>query len=89
MLKNQPVASKNIYDQQIQLADFLHKYYRNAKVVANDIGAITYFNNIHLLDTYGLGSIEVAKLRKGRSRQIYRQQKTSNLRLQHRKVGGF
>ena len=27
-------------------------------------GAITYFNNIHLLDTYGLGSIEVAKLRK-------------------------
>ncbi len=64
MLKNQPVASKNIYDQQIQLADFLHKYYRNAKVVANDIGAITYFNNIHLLDTYGLGSIEVAKLRK-------------------------
>ncbi|MNK18786.1 hypothetical protein D3C87_369980 [compost metagenome] len=64
MLKNQPKASKNIFDQQIQLADFLHKYYRNSKVVANDIGAITYFNNVHLLDTYGLGSIEVAKLRK-------------------------
>ncbi|WP_028121078.1 glycosyltransferase family protein [Epilithonimonas tenax] len=64
MLKNQPTASKNIYDQQIQLSDFIHKYYRNAKVVANDIGAITYYNNIHLLDTYGLGSIEVAKLRK-------------------------
>ena len=64
MLKNQQTASKNIYDQQIQLSDFIHKYYRNAKVVANDIGAITYYNNIHLLDTYGLGSIEVAKLRK-------------------------
>lgn len=64
MLKNQPKASKNIFDQQIQLADFLHQYYKNSKVVANDIGAITYFNNIHLLDTYGLGSIEVAKLRK-------------------------
>ncbi|WDF47132.1 hypothetical protein PQ459_01315 [Chryseobacterium sp. KACC 21268] len=64
MLKHQPNASKNIFDQQIQLADFLHKYYGNSKVVANDIGAITYFNNIHLLDTYGLGSIEVAKLRK-------------------------
>lgn len=64
MLKNQPKASKNIFDQQIQLADFLHKYYKNSKVIANDIGAITYFNNIHLLDTYGLGSIEVAKLRK-------------------------
>ncbi|TDX84243.1 EpsG family protein [Epilithonimonas xixisoli] len=64
MLKNQPKASKNIFDQQIQLADFLHQYYKNSKVVANDIGAITYFNYIHLLDTYGLGSIEVAKLRK-------------------------
>lgn len=64
MLKHQPVASKNIFDQQIQLADFLHQYYRNSKVIANDIGAITYFNNIYLLDTYGLGSIEVAKLRK-------------------------
>lgn len=64
MLKFQTMASKNIFDQQIQLASFLHKYYRNSKVVANDIGAITYFNNIHLLDTYGLGSIEVAKLRK-------------------------
>lgn len=64
MLKNQALASKNIFDQQIQLADFLHQYYKNSKVVANDIGAITYFNNIHLLDTYGLGSIEVARLRK-------------------------
>lgn len=64
MIKNQPKASKNIYDQQIQLADFLHQYHKNSKVIANDIGAITYFNNIHLLDTYGLGSIEVAKLRK-------------------------
>ncbi|WP_333850630.1 hypothetical protein [Epilithonimonas sp.] len=64
MLEKQPIASKNIFDQQIQLADFLHHYYRNSRVVANDIGAITYFSNIHLLDTYGLGSIEVAKLRK-------------------------
>jgi len=64
MLKFQTMASKNIFDQQIQLADFLHKYHKNSKVIANDIGAITYFNNIHLLDTYGLGSIEVAKLRK-------------------------
>ncbi|REC71083.1 hypothetical protein DRF58_07440 [Epilithonimonas hispanica] len=63
-LKQQKIASKNIFDQQIQLADFLHQYYRNSRVVANDIGAITYFNNIHLLDTYGLGSIDVAKLRK-------------------------
>lgn len=64
MLKYQTLASKNIYDQQIQLADFLHQYYRDSWIVANDIGAITYYNNIHLLDTYGLGNIEIAKLRK-------------------------
>lgn len=64
MLEKQRIASKNIFDQQIQLADFLHHYYRNSKIIANDIGAITYYNNIHILDTFGLGSIEVAKLRK-------------------------
>jgi len=64
MWKNQTVASKNVYEQQIQLADFLHTYYRNSKVVANDIGAISYFNTIYLLDTFGLGSIKVAELRK-------------------------
>ncbi len=63
MLKYQKIASKNIFDQQIQLSNFLHEYYSNSYVIANDIGAITYFNPIHLLDTYGLGSIEVAKLR--------------------------
>ncbi len=33
-------------------------------MVANDIGAITYFTNIRLLDTFGLGSLGVAKIRK-------------------------
>ncbi len=64
MLKYQPIASKNIFDQQIQLADFVHQYYPESGIIANDIGAITYYNNIQLLDTYGLGTIEVARLRK-------------------------
>ena len=62
--RKQWLASKNIFDQQIQMAGFLKKYYNHSWVIANDIGAITYFTNIHLLDTYGLGSAEVAKLRK-------------------------
>lgn len=78
MLNYQTVASKNIYDQQIQLADFLHQYYRNSKVVANDIGAIAYFNNIHLLDTFGLGSIEVAKLRKNDHAKFVKNQPLEN-----------
>lgn len=51
-------GGKNIYEQQIQSAKFLHAYYNESKVVANDIGAITYFTNIHLLDTAGLASEE-------------------------------
>lgn len=51
-------GGKNIYEQQIQSARFLHTYYNTSKVVANDIGAITYYTDIHLLDIVGLGSKE-------------------------------
>lgn len=51
-------GGKNIYEQQIQSAKFLHTYYNESKVVANDIGAITYFTDIRLLDIVGLGSKE-------------------------------
>lgn len=52
-------GSKNIYEQQIQSARFLHKYYNTSNVVANDIGAICYFSDINLLDIVGLGSKEM------------------------------
>ncbi|MGE8553558.1 MAG: hypothetical protein ACN6OB_06435 [Chryseobacterium jejuense] len=51
-------GGKNIYEQQVQSAKFLHQFYNTSKVVANDIGAISYFTNIHLLDIAGLGSVE-------------------------------
>lgn len=51
-------GGKNIYEQQIQSARFLHTYYNNSKIVANDIGAISYYTDIHLLDIVGLGSEE-------------------------------
>ncbi|MDF2552097.1 MAG: hypothetical protein K0R77_1372 [Chryseobacterium sp.] len=52
-------GSRNIYEQQIQSARFLKKYYNTSKVVANDIGAVCYFSDIHLLDIVGLGSKEM------------------------------
>lgn len=52
-------SSANIYEQQIQSAKFLKKYYNTSKVVANDIGAICYFSDIHLMDIAGLGSVEM------------------------------
>lgn len=51
-------GGKNIYEQQMQSAKFLHTFYNDSKVVANDIGAITYYTDIHLLDIAGLGSTE-------------------------------
>ncbi|MDH6252004.1 hypothetical protein M2347_001731 [Chryseobacterium sp. H1D6B] len=52
-------GSKNIYEQQVQSAKFLNTYYNTSKIVANDIGAICYFSDIHLLDIAGLGSTEM------------------------------
>lgn len=60
-------GGKDIYEQQIQTAKFLKKYDNNAKVVANDIGAICYFTDIHLFDIAGLGSKEMISFNKGNS----------------------
>ncbi|PIF43332.1 4-amino-4-deoxy-L-arabinose transferase-like glycosyltransferase [Chryseobacterium sp. 52] len=53
------IGSRNIYEQQVQSSEFLKKYYNSSKVIANDIGAICYFTDIHLLDVAGLGSKEM------------------------------
>ena len=58
-------GSSNIYEQQIQSAGFLKEYYNTEHVVANDIGAICYFTDIHLLDFMGLGSNEMVRFRIG------------------------
>ncbi|WP_419868985.1 glycosyltransferase family protein [Chryseobacterium sp. CT-SW4] len=54
-------GSENIYTQQVQSAKFLKEYYNTSKVVANDIGAICYFSDIHLFDIAGLGSAETIR----------------------------
>ncbi|MBT2621977.1 hypothetical protein [Chryseobacterium sp. ISL-6] len=60
-------GGKNIYEQQIQSARFLHTYYNDSKIVANDIGAITYYTDIHLLDIAGLGSTEMIPFNENKS----------------------
>lgn len=54
-------SSKNVHEQQLQMAEFLRKYYQGQKVMANDIGAVAYFGNIELMDVVGLGNTAVAK----------------------------
>ncbi len=56
-------ATNNIYEQQIQTARFIAKWYNDDVVGLNDIGAPSFFSDIRLLDLWGLGSIEVARLR--------------------------
>ncbi len=53
-------ASKNIEEQQIEMSRFLHLFYPNQKIVANDIGAISYFSNVEIFDIAGLASTNVA-----------------------------
>ncbi|MGN6618629.1 MAG: hypothetical protein ACTHJ5_15765 [Ilyomonas sp.] len=58
-------ACINIYEQQFQMAKFVHEFYNNETVAANDIGAITFYKDGNNLDLWGLGNIEVARSREG------------------------
>ncbi len=55
-----PGAARNVHEQMTQMGRFLGRYYPGASVAANDIGAINWYADLKLLDTLGLGSLEVA-----------------------------
>lgn len=57
-------ACINIYEQQYQMGQFLHKYYDQEAAAANDIGAVSFFTSGPDLDLWGLGNIKVARSRK-------------------------
>lgn len=59
-LRMAPKAVKNIYEQQYQMAAFVKKFYDHEIVAANDIGAICFYNNVRLIDLWGLASKDVA-----------------------------
>ncbi len=58
-----PMACANIYDQQVQSARFLERFFPNEPVVVNDIGAVAYMRTGPIVDLMGLASIEVARAR--------------------------
>ena len=49
-------ASVDRYYEHIQMAKFVARDYDHDTVVVNDIGAIAYYSDAHLLDLIGLGS---------------------------------
>lgn len=63
-IRNTPLAMNNIYSQQYQMAAFLQKFHPSSRVIANDIGAISYYNSIALLDLFGLASRPVLDLKR-------------------------
>lgn len=52
-------AMNNTYSQQIRMAEFVKHYYPKNKIIANDIGAITYYNDVELFDLMGLATVDV------------------------------
>ncbi len=54
----------NTYEQQYQMAQFVHTYYDSTALAFNDIGAISFYSAGPKLDLFGLASIEVARSRR-------------------------
>jgi len=56
------VASKNIYEQQIQTSKFLGKYYLREVIAVFDIGAVSFYSDARLIDIAGLANNQIAAL---------------------------
>jgi hypothetical protein len=57
-------ACINIYEQQYQMAQFVHRYYDSVPMAFNDIGAISFYSSGSKLDLVGLANLEVTKSRR-------------------------
>jgi hypothetical protein len=54
----------NIFEQQYQMAQFVHRYYDSTGIAFNDIGAISFYSVGPKLDLFGLASLDVARQRR-------------------------
>jgi hypothetical protein len=61
-----PQASKNIYEQQYQMARFVKRYYQGSIIALNDIGAVNFLADVHCLDLWGLANYKVTELKRQR-----------------------
>ena len=59
-----PKSSVDRYHEHIQMARFIKQFYDHDTVVVNDIGAVSYYSDARLVDLYGLGSAEPARILK-------------------------
>ncbi|MFN3270069.1 MAG: hypothetical protein ACK42G_05750 [Candidatus Kapaibacteriota bacterium] len=54
-------ATKNIYEQQFQMGNYIKKYFNQSVVALNDIGYVNYIADIRCVDLWGLANFDVAK----------------------------
>lgn len=55
-----PPASRNIHQQQYQMALFLKQHFAGSVVAMNDIGTASFMSDVTIVDLWGLGSMPVA-----------------------------
>ena len=60
-----PFAARNIYEQQFHMHEFVTRHWK-APIAVNDIGQVSFQNDLYVLDLYGLASEEARQL--GRAR---------------------
>jgi len=56
------MASSNTYSNQYMLGEFINKYYKNERILLNDIGGINFLTDIRCLDILGLSSKKPSEL---------------------------
>jgi hypothetical protein len=59
-----PRATANVYQQQVQMARFVRRYYAGAGVAVNDIGAVAYYGGASVLDLWGLADLAVLRAKR-------------------------
>lgn len=65
MISHTKRATKNIADQQVNMARFVNQYFPSHGIAMNDIGALSFFNDqMRLFDMEGLGTAEVIRKKK-------------------------
>jgi hypothetical protein len=52
--------TNNIYEQQIQIARFVDKYYNEKIIGLNDIGAVSYYTEANVVDLLGIANLQVS-----------------------------
>lgn len=58
------MSAKKLYEQKIQMANFVSEYYIGSHLTTDNIGTIPYFSDVKIFDIHGLTNPEIIELKK-------------------------